>query len=119
MDTIRSYKSWSPYNLGIGMLRKKPIFLSTRPLCSTDTTSRKLLFGQTVYSNRKEASFIDQVWDNVLKVHMSIKVLKKNLQVGERVKLARLNERMKTVEGTFTRFENSTVRAPLGTTNSQ
>ncbi|CAN6679232.1 unnamed protein product [Malus baccata var. baccata] len=84
-----------------------------------DTKSRRSLFGQTVYPNREEPSFINQVWDNVLKVHMSVKTLKRNLQVGERVKLARMNEKMKIVKGTFTRFENSIVRAPLGTTDSQ
>ncbi|RXH75924.1 hypothetical protein DVH24_042711 [Malus domestica] len=84
-----------------------------------DTKSRRSLFGQTVYPNREEAFFINQVWDNILKVHTSVKALKRNLQVGERVKLARMNEEMKIVKGTFTRFENSIVHATLGTTDSQ
>lgn len=46
-------------------------------------------------TDNEDTFFMDQVWDDVLKVRASVKDLQKDLQTREHARLSKLDERMK------------------------
>ncbi|TQE07321.1 hypothetical protein C1H46_006974 [Malus baccata] len=65
-----------------------------------ETFLRQLPHGRAIDLNNEDTSFMDQVWDNVLKMRASIKNPRKSLRFKERARLSRLQDHRKNIKDT-------------------
>ena len=60
---------------------------------------------------RREAFFMNEVWETMLKIHASVINLGRSLQARERARLTKLEVRVKAIENTVSHLEKPNVQA--------